>query len=452
VVEAPELPGGFLAACEYLDAGSGLRTRQIVRGDGTVEYSEETPGIAQQNFRFQHMFKDGLGRYFAVGSGSTAQDYGSLHVRDGGGWQEFWLNSGSSGATDLYAGLGIGDAGALFTVGQNGFYAYFPGPGAAVGRKAQLPLTTSEIIRNVWQSPSGRIYAVGEKGYLGSGQPDNVPSTWSMLRRGPVKDFLGAQEVDGGLILVGASELTWTMPGADAGIFLGGGGANWRAVWRSPAGTLYFGGEGGDLRRVPVDTNFPNMGASTWDIWGTSDNDVLFTTGGGLDHWDGTNFETVLALPYQLWKVHGDSTTGEAWAVGDDAGVVFHRANTDAGWQELPGPGYSSQLFGVCRLSNGVAVVVGDNGGVFESKPDGGWIRIPLPADGGSSLFDVAEAPNAGYYVTGGGGLLLHRDRAFSRWDNYSARVETQFERIRRVNGKLWVIGLDGQVFSRPEP
>lgn len=454
VVEAPWVAGGFLAACHEMNGAT--TTRKVRRGDGTVELSE--PGPSSGSFRFTRMWKDGLGRVFVAGSGTpTPAPCGSVHLRsDAGSWSTLfvWDAGGASGCgTDAYSGSGLDTSGSFAVVGQNGSVARFFGLQAGPAYQGALPETFGGILRAQWLSPSGTLWVAGQDGYAGSGEGTTLPVGWSVHRRGPGHAFLGLEVTDAGVLAVGDSAETWLFPGRAPGPSLGVR-RYWRAVWRSPTGRDHFVNESGEILTQPSGGPAGTSGTSFHDVWGTSNDDVLFPAYGSLKHWDGVALTDVASAPaVDFWKVHGSAASGEAFAVGE-VGMIWRRPSFDAGWTQLPAPPlpdggtYAGTLFSVRWLSPGQVVVGGDEGWVFETRPDGGF--APIQILNGTSIYDLHPASDGGYYAVGGSGAVWRRRGA--TWVSYSVETESPLERARLFGGRLWVVGQQGQVLSRPEP
>lgn len=82
----------------------------------------------------------------------------------------------------------------------------------------------------------------------------------------------------------------------------------------------------------------------------------------------------------------------------------------------------------------------------------GAWQTVSLsgiPYSG--SLYDVWPAPKGGYLLTGAGGAAIWRQ---PDGGPLPMMVDTAhaLERIRVLNGRLYVVGQGAQVLSRPEP
>lgn len=451
VLWAPELgDGGFLAACGYEETGTGLTARQLVRSDGTVELRETQIDGGDPSFFFNRLFQDGRGRRFATGGGtmSFGNSFGSTHLRsDAGSWSTHYLYEVGSGATDLYAGAGFGSTGSHLVVGQRSRFATFLAQGTTPSQIGQLPQTSDGVTRGLWLSPQGTLWIAGDHGYAGAVDPNLSPLNPSVLRSGPAVEFYGAEIVGAQLLAVGAPATQgWFFPNRNPGPPLPN--QRWRGVWLSPQGTLWFAAESGAVVRGTQTVT----GASDAykDVWGLSDDEVYFPHGNGLRRWLNGSLDSPVTSG-DLWKAHGDPSSGEVWTVGLGA-TIYRRAHRDAGFVQVAAPaGFTQDLFAVRLLAPGRVAVSGNGGKIFESEPDGGWFELEPDPASGSAFYDIYPATDGGYYAVGAAQSVVrvHTNRSFT---NIPIPTTSQLERVRPVNGRLYVVGGNGQVLSMPEP
>jgi hypothetical protein len=452
VLVAPELgDGGFLAACGYTDAGAPGRTRQVVRSDGTVEVRETQIDGGDSSFFFNRMWQDGAGRRFVAGSGTMMNfAYGSTHLRsDAGTWSQHWLFNNGSGGTDLVAGAGYGAPGSHVVVGQGSRYARFVGTATTPATTPQqLPSGSNDgYAEAAWVSPQGTMWISGDHGYAGAGDPAAaLPTGWRVLRSGPSHDFYGAEIVGSQLLAVGGpSAQSWFHPSKIPGPALPN--QTWRGVWQSPQSTLWFAAETGAV--VRGGQSVAGASDSYHDVWGFSDDEVFLPHSLGLRRWINGGLDSPLTTTADLWKVHGDPATGEVWAVGENA-AIYRRAQADGGFVLMPGPAsYTGTFFAVRSLGGGRVVLGGDGARLFEREVDGGWLDVDLPNPNGSSTYDIYPARDGGYYAVGAYPWVFRiRNRTAQAIPIGST---SQLERVRPLDGRLYVVGGNGQVLSQPE-
>lgn len=159
-------------------------------------------------------------------------------------------------------------------------------------------------------------------------------------------------------------------------------------------------------------------------IWGASDSDLYFATGGQIFHWDGA---TTTALPVTARRVTGvrTGTTDEMFAGGyrlsDDhtqyVALGFHHDGTTWTTTDLDVAPFAQNRYfeAIWPLGPGEAIAVG-GGGLAYHYTGGAWTPI---ATGVTANLAGVWGPDADHvYITGTQGTLL-------RWDRASPEVAT---------------------------
>lgn len=443
VLVDPIFNNGFLASCNW-NSDAGERTRLLVDGDDNQLFRQSATGSS--NFNFQRLWKDDAGRHWAAGSGTPGtQFHGSLHWSlNASAWNTHYVQDG--GGSDFYAGAGVGTD-SIIAVGQNGRFVRFDSAFFLPAAQGVLPGANGINARAVFTPlGSNRVFVVGENGYAVSGDPFASLNTWTVLRSGPAVDLNGVDFFNGALLAVGASTDSYVVPGLAPGAGLGSA-ETFMGAWVSPTQQLYAVSTQGRLVRPGQTPPSYGSGSTYYDVWGTSNTDVLLAANTGVWHY--TNGSPTLArnTANGIWKVHGDSAGTEAWAAGDGAEVW--RRNPDGGWTQRQGPaGYTGNLYALRWLAPGRAVVGGEQGRVFQSELDGGWTEL-LPAQG-RDIKDLYPSSDGGLFAVGSIGTVSKW--AGGTWNSLPVQTDRDLYRVRVLAGRLYVIGQRGAVLSRPEP
>jgi len=252
--------------------------------------------------------------------------------------------------------------------------------------------------------------------------------TWTQVPAGSIDDFIL------GMNALATNDVWWWSQGSSGSVLLHWDGAtlsqkpidtNSAALLFSAAivdGRFWFVGRGGAVYTKPPDNTLapiidPHTDI-TIDIWGSSADDLYFTNGGQILHWDGTSQATIaIAAAY----LSGVRTAGadELFAVGrdltpDHMGYIasgYHFDGTTWTKSELVTSTFQDFRYfaRVFAMGPGEAMAVGYKGIAFHFT-GGQW--TPVASGVTSDLLGVWGPDPDHLWITGAHGTLLQWDRA----------------------------------------
>lgn len=320
--------------------------------------------------------------------------------------------SADAGEGDGGMGGGGGDAGVGMDAGTDAGMG-----GSADGGAAGLCYSTgwcwedgySNHLHGAWVSPSGGLWAVGDRGDV-----FRVAGATRSLERLP-----GVRSLKG----------VWGLSDSD--------------VWAVGDGGIWHWNGSGWSASVP--------GASAEAVWGSASGDVWAVGPDGFRRWNGMAWSNAFTVPSlsggesrglrDVWGVASD----HAWAAGAGGGL-YHWNGTD--WSAVAtADDAGSGLLGVWAESRTSAWAVGET-------------RTTLRWDGGSWGLAGSQVPGANYYAVAGepGGevycaaastvLLRWNGTGWSFFYNYNALEE--WRDIAVGSSGFWIVGDDGLIFRKP--
>jgi hypothetical protein len=273
------------------------------------------------------------------------------------------------------------------------------------------------VQNDVWVSgPSGALEHWDGNGLTPVTLPITVADWQSMIPAGyvsPGNIWWFVENAEGGLLHWDGTSFTFvpvTTPDT----------SNWPFTYGAYiGGEFWFVGRNGVVATMPTPFTLKSVigvNASDWGefngIWGASDNDMYFSVGTELRHWDGESVSTMSIDP-TFSGVLG-TVAGVPLPTGDDelfvsgydgsATVVFHYDET--GWTTTSVPG---GVNGFVVFGPGEAMAIGQSG--YMAHFSGGqWQTVTT---GTTNMLTGAFAPDANHlWVSGLAGTVLAWDRA----------------------------------------
>lgn len=299
---------------------------------------------------------------------------------------------------------------------------------------------TTVRLADVWVSPSGTEYAVGEDGAVAR----HIDGKWVLERQGTAPDRITAfwDIFPGDVLAVGERDLTlrgtsggWT----DAGPNLYA--EDLRDVWGSSEDQVIVVGtttvllyRGGVWKRARE---------SLWNlhgVWGAGPEDVFVVGRNTILHYDGERWTRMrpasggISTLFDLWGTAAD----DVWAVGgESAGHILHYRGTRWFPENVPdGP----PLRGVWGTSPEDVFAVGHNGRILHYD---GSAWSPMTSPDTTDLNGVwGTGPTDVYAV--GDGVILHYDG--TAWSRLEGAPAFDYHSVRGSSVGPVYFGADGRI------
>jgi hypothetical protein len=248
------------------------------------------------------------------------------------------------------------------------------------------------------------------------------------------------------------------------------GNHNWLSAWVHANGSVFLGGEGGQVAQHDGSTcSNQTTASSSGDIHGiigftspASTTLYLVNYLGRLSTWTpGSNPQEQFNLtPPSFADIHGLERTLLLGVGGHDDDTPEPTASSYSGsgnnpqqhtFQGIPS-GYGGSLRAVWMGAPGLAYAVGDGGLVVKWNGATAWSRVPPPADNATANFtSVVVLDPSSIYVTDANGVI--RRLTASGW--VSTPVYTSDQPLRDLAASsvsdLWAVGDNGKVLHFPE-
>jgi hypothetical protein len=213
------------------------------------------------------------------------------------------------------------------------------------------------------------------------------------------------------------------------------------------------GGDGAIFTRDAQNALVPIVQPQLWgtqSMWGSSDTDMYFATGGSILHWDGASLTTIPVAVTGISGVRRSDGTDELFGVGlaIDFSTNEYLANAfyfdGTTWTKTTltrspiGPG-SKLLGSVLALGPGDAMAIGQAGGMYHLT-NGTWSPV---STGTSNDLSSVWGPSADtLWITGAAGTLLRWDRTnpdVAKPDATFPATTADLGAVNGADGLVWV-------------
>lgn len=208
-----------------------------------------------------------------------------------------------------------------------------------------------------------------------------------------------------------------------------------RAIWGTPSGEHFTGGQAGLLLRDAQRFTVPNTG-DIYSMWG-SDAKNIWAVGsyGTIVKWDGTQWQRQQAMGViqNLYGVWGSSAT-DVWIVGEKGRVLHHDGAT---WS-LRDAGVTSDLWSVFALASDQAYAVGA-GGVVLSWDGTTW--SPQNSGTTATLYRVHGSSRTNLWAVGARGTSL-RSGDGTNWATVPSNTTVDLHNVwATAGGTTYAVG-----------
>jgi hypothetical protein len=354
-VSSTGLVSGVTLGSASITAASGGRSAVApVQVTGPLSF-DWTVADAGDPYLYHGIFARSLNDIFAVGSGTGK---GSVLHWDGSAWTRTLVSG------DVFA-VSANSSGNVVMVGG----AIYSWTGSAVSFVAGTP----GYLRAIWHAPSGKAFAVGDRGTIMMFDG----SQWSQMTSGTTATLWGV----------------WGTSATD--VFIAG-----------DSGILHFDGNSW--------TQVAGVTASLRAVWGTASNNV-YSSGWQetLLHFDGSSWKSVELCASQpgIICLKADLLNGLG---GSSATNVFTAASTNIhhfngqSWtlSPLDDDVRFRSIYGFAGIDDSHVYAIGEGGGVLRWN-GASWSES---RHGSRTLRGVAAAPDGRVYAVGDGGTFLRLD------------------------------------------
>jgi Bacterial Ig-like domain/FG-GAP-like repeat/Right handed beta helix region len=240
---------------------------------------------------------------------------------------------------------------------------FFMGSAVAGTWKWSHPFPTNYDLSDVWTSPDGQMFAVGDQGTI----LRHDGSNWSAMNSGTIGALYGVWGSSASdIYAVGAAQILhydgvrWTQVYTS--------GVNFDGVWGSSSSDVYAVGDQTIVHFDGTDWSVVNPGLSIsnrlWDVWGSSAGNVIIVGElGSIYRYNGSIWETMNSLTTETLQGVWGASASEVFAVGS-AGEVIRYNGTGLDWAPMILVS-SENLNDVWGTSGSDVFAVGENGTIW---------------------------------------------------------------------------------------
>ena len=376
----------------------------LLQWDGKKLWDRTPDDHKDTLFRAAHGPKDGS-TLFVAGSGGTVLRY--LPAKD-------TLMQEATGSGIEIHGIWAEGAGIVWAVGASGQALKLSGGSWST----TTMLGAGNRILNGIDGFKGRMYAVGDEGYVAATDPDL--KSWNKEETNdppPERDLRGVWAV--------SDKEAWAI--GVKGALMHKTGKNWNRT---------------DIDGAYMKTRSFNhvwgVGGSDGPAWAVGDGGagLLFSEGQWLDYKAETtaHLMSIAALD-----------DGRLVACGN-SGLLLVAADAKSEFVDLGAPVTATDLLDVASDGKGGLIAVGKGGVVIAVTADGAMSASVPAASGGKNLTGVALVGGKPLAV-GMGGLAMILDGG--AWQAETTGVQWNWRAIGSAGGEAWVVGDNGQIRMR---
>ncbi|HEU4559086.1 MAG TPA: hypothetical protein VFS20_14595 [Longimicrobium sp.] len=390
-------------------------------------------------------YKDGAWQNWSTGVGELNTIWGTSA-------SNVWFGPGARFDGTTFQGYAYPVSGhvyyGMWGTGPNDVYAagYSTTSGGTLlhwnGTAWSTAITVSAGLHDVWGTPGGKYFAVGDRGTVLS----NTDGSWKVLEHGGNLLALAlAMASDTSAYAVGENGTVLRWAGGAWSDVSPGGTTTWKSVWHDGSGGWYVAGGQSILRSLNggafTVVNASTPGAYNLNgIWGASANDIWAVGAKGiLRSVNGGPFQQCCVSNEEIHAVWGTSA-GNVYAVGNNATLMHYVNGT---WRIEYGLSYHD-LYAVSGSGPNNVWAVGEEGMALQW--DGTrWKQWSSPYTGTTATFRaVAVMPDGTVYVAGDGGVMLQFSNG--KWRKYSGVVGTVYGMAGTTTGDVFAVGASGQI------